>query len=78
MHMHANLHTHTRTKAVGPIVSGIFLIMIPRTDEAVTRDHCEADSSKLGPNLEGIESTVIAREMYTVFFNLLLVGVSKG
>ena len=29
------------------------------TDEAVTRDHWEADSSNLGPNLEGIQNTVI-------------------
>lgn len=50
---------------------------MPMTDEAVTRDHWEADSSKLGPNLEGIQSTVITRGKHTVYYNLLLVNVSK-
>lgn len=44
--------------------------------EAVTRDHWEAESSKLGPNLEGIQSTVITRGKHTVYYNLLLVCVS--
>lgn len=34
--------------------------------EAVTRDHWEADSSKLGLNLEGIQGPVITRGKYTV------------
>lgn len=58
--------THSRAHALGHpqpalrccVVSGIFFPP-PRTlsggkDEAVTRDHREADSSTLGPNLEGI------------------------
>lgn len=47
------------------------------TDEALTRDHWEADSSKLGPNLEGIQSIVIRRGEHTVYYNLWLVDVSK-
>lgn len=51
--------------------------MKPMTDEAVTRDRWEADSSKLGPNLEGIQSPVITKGKYTMHYNLVLVNVSK-
>ncbi len=51
--------------------------MVPMTDEAVARDHWEADSSKLGPNLEGIQSTVITRGKHAGYYNLLLVEVSE-
>lgn len=51
--------------------------MIPMTDEAVTRDHWEADSSKLGPNLEGIQSTVITKGENRVYYNLVLENESK-
>lgn len=60
---HANTHID---KHVCTNVSRIFLIMIPMAAEAVTRDHWEADSSKLGLNLEGIQGTVITRGRYTV------------
>lgn len=43
--------------------------MMHMTDEAVARDHWEADSSKLGPNLEGIQSTVITRGKHTGYYN---------
>lgn len=46
------------------------------TDEAVTRDRWEADSSKLVPNLQGIQSTVITRGELGMYYNLL-VDVSK-
>lgn len=62
MWTHANTHIDKRVRA---IVSRIFLIMIPEAAKAVTRDHREADSSKLGLNLEGIQGTVITRGKYT-------------
>lgn len=66
------MHTH-----LSALVSRSLLVMMPMTDEAVTKDRREADSSKLGPNLEGIQSTVITRREHSVYYNLLLVDVSK-
>lgn len=51
--------------------------MMSMTDEAATRDHWEADSSKLGPNLEGIQSTVITKGEHTVYYDLVRPSVSK-
>lgn len=73
MYVHA-MSTQKHTP-VCPLASRVFQLMMPMT-EAVTRDHWEAESSKLGPNLEGIQSTVITRGKHTVYYNLLLVCVS--
>ena len=65
---------HTPVCTLG---SRIFLVIMSTTDEAATRDHRQADSSKLGPNLEGIQSTVITRGEHRVRYNHLPVGVSR-
>lgn len=41
------------------------------TYEAVTGDHWEADSSKCGPNLEGIQNTVITRGEESTLFIII-------
>lgn len=71
-HAQTNAHTCTHLSALWFLVSRIFLVMMLMTDEAVARDHWEADSSKLGPNLEGIQSTVNTRGEHTGYYNLLL------
>lgn len=65
------LSLHGRTP-VCTLASRIFLIITSTTDETVTRDHREADSSKPGPNLEGIQNTAITAEEHGVHYNLLL------